>query len=114
MPSPRPSGDSRPPSPLSIRGHAQRLSIRGRAFRRTALRRAKLRPPISLQELTLLGSILLALFLPALLPVACGKQGPSHAAINRAIQTRVTHDDHTIAIAGDRLIESKAVAHFYR
>jgi murein L,D-transpeptidase YcbB/YkuD len=66
------------------------------------------------QEMTLIASILLALFLPALLPIACGKRGPSRAAINHAIQTRVVNDDRSISIAGDRLIESKAVAHFYK
>jgi murein L,D-transpeptidase YcbB/YkuD len=58
--------------------------------------------------------LLLALFLPALLPIACGERGPSSAAINHAIQTRVVHDDKSISIAGERLIESHAVARFYK
>src|SRR5258705_11536618 len=72
------------------------------------------RPQSRRQEFTIVASLLLALFLPAVLPLACGKRGPSRAAINHAIQTRVVNDDKSISIAGDRLIESKAVAHFYK
>jgi murein L,D-transpeptidase YcbB/YkuD len=78
------------------------------------LTRRSRRPESRRQEFTIVASLLLALFLPALLPIACGKQGPSQAAINHAIQMRVVHDDKSISIAGERLIESHAVARFYK
>ena len=49
-----------------------------------------------------------------LAPLACGSPGPSSAAVTHSIQARVASAIPTGAIAGERLIEPKAVERFYR
>jgi L,D-transpeptidase YcbB len=50
----------------------------------------------------------------SLSPLACGSPGPSRAAVTHSIQTRVASAVPTGAIAGERLIEPKAVGRFYK
>jgi murein L,D-transpeptidase YcbB/YkuD len=50
----------------------------------------------------------------SLSPIACGQPGPSGAAVTRSIQTRVASAVPTGSLAGERLIEPKAVGRFYK
>lgn len=47
-------------------------------------------------------------------PIACGQPGPSRTAVTRSIQTRVASAVPTGSLAGEQLIEPKAVAKFYK
>lgn len=50
----------------------------------------------------------------SLSPLACGSRGPDRTAITHSIQTRVASAVPTGSIAGERLIEPKAVGRFYK
>jgi len=49
-----------------------------------------------------------------IVPVACGPAGPSRAAVTQSIQARVVSVDQTGKVSGERLLEPKAVARFYK